>query len=283
MEKIAIITDSGCDLNKETLEQNQIHILPLRVIYNDREYLDKVTITPEELYHSLKTEHPSTSLPDMGYAEKLLTKLQEEGYTDLIFIAVSEALSGTLNCIRLLSENYPKLHFHLFDGKTVGFPIGAMALQISKLVKKGYSIETIHTLFPKIRDNTKGYIAVDTLEFLIKGGRISALKGTLGEVLHIKPIISSNNEGLLYPYTLVRGRKRSIAKLKEILLEHLANGPCKVWVLHGDAEVEAKKLIEDFKTLTGITHLSLEVIGAAMGVHTGPGVVGFCVFNEFSI
>lgn len=283
MKKIAIVTDSSCDLSKETLEKNEIHVLPLRVIYNDREYLDKVTITPEELYHSLKTECPSTSLPDIEYTEQLLTKLKSEGFSDVIFIAVSEALSGTLNCIRLLSENHPELRFHLFDAKTVGFPIGAMALQVSKLVKKGYSVEAIQTIFPQIRDHTRGYIAVDTLEFLMKGGRISSLKGTIGEVLHIKPIISSNDEGLLYPYAFIRGRKRSIARLKEILLEHLAKGPCKVWVLHGDAEIEAKKLLEDFKTIHGITHLSLEVIGAAMGVHTGPGVVGFCVFNEFSM
>ncbi len=280
MGKIAIITDSSCDLSASTLQQNNIHILPLRVIYNDREYLDKINISADELYASLKTEHPSTSLPDIHYAENLINRLKTEGYTEFIFVCVSEVLSGTINCIRILMEDHTDIKYQICDGKTVGFPIGAMALKIRELIDNNFTFEQIEKAFPIIRDNTRGYIAVDTLEFLVKGGRINPIKGTIGEILHMKPIISSNDDGKLFDYAKVRGRKRSIGKLKEILDTYLADGLCKVWVLHGNAEEESNKLLNDIKDLNNISQISLEVIGAAMGVHTGPGVVGLCVQRE---
>ena len=282
MRKTAIITDSSCDLSTKTLDQHNIHILPLRVIYNDREYLDKIDISPEELYSSLKHEHPSTSLPDIQYAESLINRLKNEGYSDFIFVCVSEVLSGTINCIRILMEDHPDINYQICDGKTVGFPIGAMALKIRELLDNNITFDKIKEVFPIIRENTRGYIAVNTLEFLVKGGRISALKGTLGEILSMKPIISSNDEGRLFDFATIRGRKKSINKLKEVLGEYLASGPCKVWILHGDASEEASKFLDEVKDLKNITQISLEVIGAAMGVHTGPGVIGFCVQKELS-
>lgn len=280
MGKIGIITDSSCDLSAETLAQYNIHILPLRVIYKDREYLDKIDISPEELYASLKHEHPSTSLPDINYAQSLINRLKSEGYSHFIFVCVSEVLSGTINCIRILMEDHSEIDYHICDGKTVGFPIGAMALKIRELVDNNISFDKIKEAFPIIRENTRGYIAVNTLEFLVKGGRISALKGTLGEILSMKPIISSNDAGQLFDFATIRGRKKSISKLKEVLEGYLKDSPCKVWVLHGDALDEASKFFEDIKNLPNITSCTLEVIGAAMGVHTGPGVVGFCVQRE---
>ena len=282
MGQIAIITDSSCDLSEQVLQQNNIHILPLRVIYQDREYLDKIDISPEELYASLKHEHPSTSLPDIHYAETLINRLKNEGYTDFIFVCVSEVLSGTINCIRILMDEHPEVNYQICDGKTVGFPIGAMALKVRELLDKNISFDKIKEVFPIIREHTRGYIAVNTLEFLVKGGRISAIKGTLGEILSMKPIISSNAEGYLFDFATIRGRKKSISKLKDILNEYLDSSSCRVWVLQGDAEDEATKLFEELKDLKNITHLSLEVIGAAMGVHTGPGVLGFCVQRELS-
>lgn len=282
MQKIAIITDSGCDLKQETIKENNINVLPFRIIYSDKEYLDKITISEEEVYKELeKGNIPTTSLPDLQYTEDTLERLKAEGYTHAIVVSVSSNLSGTYNSIKLLCEDHPELKYYFFDSKTLGFPVGAMALEVAKLIQSGATFEEIVDKLPSIRQSINGYITFNTLEFLKKGGRIGKLKGTVGEILHLKPIISSDEDGQLCALCKVRGRKKSISKLKEILKENLDKGKCRIWVLNGAALEEAKALYEEIKTYKNVSEISLETIGAAMGVHTGPGAVGICIKTEY--
>lgn len=280
MTKIALITDSSCDLSFKDLEDHNIIQFPIRIIYKDKDYLDKVEISSEEMYSRLKDEVPSTSLPDMHYCETILHQLIAEGYTDAIVTNVSTALSGTQNSIRLLAQQFPALKFHFFDTKTLGFPQGVITLEASKLIKKGLSPQEILDKLQVIRQHVKGFIAVETLEYLIKGGRISKVAGTVGELLHIRPIISYNDEGVLYSYAKARGKKQVLSKLKKILVDFLDENPCRVWILQGDALNEATAFMEEIKDHPNITEISLETIGAAMGVHTGPGVVGFAILSK---
>lgn len=280
MTKIALITDSSCDLSFKDLEDHNIIQFPIRIIYKDKDYLDKVEISSEEMYSRLKDEVPSTSLPDMHYCENILHQIIAEGYTDVIVTNVSTALSGTQNSIRLLAQQFPTLKFHFFDTKTLGFPQGVITLEASKLIKAGLSPQEILDKLQVIRQHVKGFIAVETLEYLIKGGRISKVAGTVGELLHIRPIISYNDEGVLYSYAKARGKKQVLSKLKKILVDFLDENPSRVWILQGDALNEATAFMEEVKDHPNITEISLETIGAAMGVHTGPGVVGFAILSK---
>lgn len=280
MQKIALITDSSCDLDNSTLSKYNIHLLPMRIIYKDREYLDKIEISSEEMYNSLKEEMPTTSLPDVKYCDNILTKLKEEGYTDVIVITVSNQLSGTYNSIRLISEHHEELKFHFFDTKTLGYPQGAITIEAAKLIKEGLSAEEVMEKLPAIKNRVHGFVTFDSLEYLIRGGRIGRVTGTIGKLLHLKPIISSDETGVLYTYCKARGRKQSISKIKDILMEYLEESKCKVWVLNGHALEEAKAFFEDIKNHPNISEISLETIGAAMGIHTGPGALGICILQE---
>lgn len=221
MKKIGVLTDSSCDLTLETLKENNIEMLPIRIIYKEREFLDKITITSEEMYESLSTEIPTTSLPDLKTTDKILDKFIDEGYTDLIIVCVSNKLSGTLNSIRLIAEEKSGINFHFLDTKTLGYPQGAIVLEVAKLVKQGKTAEEIVQAFESIRNRTHGFITFNTLEYLKRGGRIGKISGTIGEILHIKPIVSSDDDGELYTYTKTRGRKKAISKMKNILFEYL--------------------------------------------------------------
>lgn len=280
MTKIALITDSSCDLSFNDLEAHNILQFPTRIIYKDREYLDKIELSSEEMYAKLKDEVPTTSLPDMHYCENTLKELVQKGYTDVILTSVSTALSGTQNSIRCLSEHFPELKFHYFDTKTLGFPQGVITLEAAKLIKQGLSCEEILVRLETVRQKVKGFIALETLEYLVKGGRMGKISGTIGELLHIRPIISSNDEGVLYSYTKARGKKQVFSKLKKTLMEFLDESPCRVWVLQGDALEDATAFLEDIKTHPNITEISLETVGASMGIHTGPGVVGFAILTQ---
>lgn len=280
MDKIALITDSSCDLDEGELKKYNIEMLPFRIIYSDREYLDKIDITAEELYRTLKTETPTTSLPDLSYTEEVIERLKKEGYNKIFAITVSSKLSGTFNSLRLISENYPELDFYLFDTRTLGFPVGAITIQVAKMIQAGKEFNEIQEELESIRERVHGFITVGSLEHLIRGGRIGKVAGTIGQMLHLNPIISSSDEGVLYTYTKVRGRKKAISKLKEILRDYLSKSKCRVWVLNGDAVEEAKAFMEDIKSYENITEISFETIGPSMGIHTGPGVLGMCIYEE---
>lgn len=279
MQKIKLLSDSSCDLSLETANRYNIGLLPIKLIYNNGEYLDKITISSEEMYARLKEEIPTTSLPDMDYCRKVLNQVKEEGYTDVIVITVSSKLSGTLNGIRILSHDFEDLNFHFFDTRTLGYPQGTIAIEGAKMLDKGMMVEELLENLEDVRKRVTGYVVVNTLEYMVKGGRISKVKGTLGEMIHLKPIISSNDEGLLYKYNQSRGRVQSISKLKKALEEHLNKAKCNVWVLSGDAKEEAENFYNEFKDDPRVNEISIEVIGAAMGVHTGPGALGVSILE----
>ena len=237
-----------------------------------------MTISEEQVYEDLSNGIiPTTSLPDLQYTENIIRKLKDEGYTHVVVVSVSSNLSGTFNSIQLLCEEHPELMYYFFDTKTLGFPVGAIALEVSKLIKEKVSFEEIIDKLPNIKKSISGYVTFNTLEFLKKGGRIGRVAGTVGEMLHLKPIISSDDEGHLYPFCKVRGRKKSISKLKEILNSYLEGGKCRVWVLNGAALEEARAFFEEIKNKHNISEISFETIGSAMGVHTGPGAIGLCI------
>lgn len=279
MQKIKIISDSSCDLSLETAKKHNIGILPVRVIYKDKEYLDKIEISSEEMYAYLSKEIPTTSLPDVGYCQKIFQQVKAEGYTDVIVITVSSKLSGTLNSVKLLSQDYEGLNFSFFDTRTLGYPEGTIVLEAAEMVDKGMTVEEILENLEDVRKRVSGYVAVNTLEYMVRGGRISKLKGTIGEMIQLKPIISSDDEGVLYKYAQSRGRVQSINRLKKILDEHLEKSPCKLWVLSGDAREEAEAFYNAYKSNPRVKEIFLETIGPAMGVHTGPKALGVSILE----
>ncbi|GAB6168624.1 DegV family protein [Clostridium carnis] len=277
MQKIAIITDSASDLSINTLKENNIHLFPLRVIYSYGEFEDKINITSEEVYNSLEKEIPTTSLPSAETAEKVLCKLETEGYTHVIAISVSAGLSGTFNAFRLALEEHPNLISYVYNSKIIGYPQGVIALEAVKLVNKGKTFEEIIETLPKIRENIYGYFTLNTLEYLRKGGRIGRLAGAIGQVLHLKPIISVDDEGVYCAAGKARGRKQSLSKMFDIVKEHCAEGKCKVWILEGSCMDEATAFMESLKIIDNVEIMGIAPVGAMVAAHSGRGMIGLAI------
>lgn len=277
MQKIALITDSACDLSLETLQKNNISLLPLRIIYSDRDLRDKIDISAEEVYNNLKKEIPRTSLPDNQTIENVLCKLEEEKYTHVIAITLSSGLSGTCNAIRLALEDHPNLISFVYDSKILALPQGLTVLEVAKLINEGKSFEEILNSIAKIRSKISGYFTIDTLEYLKKGGRIGKVTGTIGELLNLKPIISTDDEGIYYTLCKARGKKQALSKLTDILKKELENSKCKVWILQGGAIDEANKFKKSLEKLNNILELGISEISPALGVHVGPGLLGLAI------
>lgn len=280
MNKIALVADSTSDLNHEEIKKYNIHMLPLKIVYRDREYNDRVDITPDEVYSNMKNEVPTTSLPSMDDIERLFVKLKKEGYTHVIAVTISNGLSGTNNSMRLVSNNHPEMKFEIFDSLALSLGAGAIVLECGEMINSGKGFEEIVKELPKLRDKIKIYYVLDTLKYLIKGGRIGRVSGSIGEFLHIKPVISINKEGIYYTYTKVRGRKQSISKIFDIVKETLQQKKAKVWVLHGGAREEAQELYKKVLELPNIIKSGFSDISPVAGVHTGPGLIGVTIMTE---
>lgn len=280
LSKIALVTDSTSDLRKDEIDKHNIHVLPLRIIYKDREYIDRVDITPDEVYDNLHIEVPSTSLPSMNDIDNMFTKLEKEGYTHVIVVCISSGISGTYNSINLASHDHPNIISHVFDSKSLTLGTGAIVLKCADLLESGKNFDEIISKLPSLRDRIKVYYVLDTLTYLVKGGRIGKVSGTLGEFLNLKPIISINEDGVYYNYAKVRGRKQSISKLIDITKQSLDKSKAKVWVLQGGALEEGKALYEDISKLPNIAEIRFSDISPVLGVHTGPGLLGIVIMTE---
>lgn len=277
MQKIALITDSACDLDLNTLRENNINLLPLRIIYSDGDYRDRLDISPQEVYDNLEKEVPKTSLPSAKETEEVLNRLEEERYTHVICISISSGLSGSFNSVRLALEDHPKLTSFVYDSKILAYPQGEIVLEVAKLIKEGKSYEEIIKEIPEIRKRVMGYFTINTLEYLKRGGRIGRLAGTVGELLNLKPIITTDEDGVYYNVAKVRGRKQSLSKMTELLKGYLAKNKCEIAILHAGCEDEAIKYMNSLKDLTNIVSIKIAEISPALGIHGGPGLIGFSV------
>lgn len=272
--KIALVTDSTGDLPNEFVERNNIHVLPLRVVYRDREYLDRVEIQPNEVYDRIEEEVPSTSMPSVGEVISLFSKLIKEGYQEILSIHISSGLSGTVNTVRLAAGNFPSIKIAVIDSRSISMGFGVMVQEAADYIKKGMNLSSVEERIHEIRENLSVIFVVKTLEYLKRGGRIGYVSAAMGSLLDLKPVISVNSEGKYFTLAKVRGRKKSLEKMIEIVKEAAEKNLLKLVVMHGDAKEEAKYLFDELKNIAGIKDIHMGEVGPVIGVHTGPGVTG---------
>ncbi|MER1954431.1 MAG: DegV family protein [Desemzia incerta] len=280
-EKIAFLVDSGSDVPQNILEQGNMKVIPLKIIYKDGEYTDKVDIQPEELYDRLKEEIPKTSLPDGETIKNMLNEIKAEGYTKVIAITISSGLSGTNNMVRLMAEEVEDLDVFVLDTKNVGIGSGLHAVQALSYVEAGMDWETIKQKLQDGIEKIKIHFYVDTLEYLQKGGRIGLVSSLVGNLLNLKPVISCNDDGIYYTVTKARGSKKGIQKTIDCSIE-FANKAKKYDVAVCYAGTETKKITDTIaetmkEMLPNIRDFYYDTISPALGVHTGPGLIGIAI------
>lgn len=280
-EKIAVVTDSTSDLSKEVLKEKNIESFPLKIIYSDREYRDRVDIQPQEVYDSFEKEIPTTSMPGPEEIKSKYLELKDKGFTHIISIHISSGLSGTYNTCKMVSKEIEGITIELIDSKMLSMGLGRLVLYAQELVEKGeHNFESIVEMVKNKIDKIELYFIVSTLKYLKKGGRIGKVKGTIAELLNIKPIISIDEEGKYYTFDKVRSRNKSIKKLINLAKEKINDGICYVDVMHADAQKEAAGILDKLKGLTNVKEALLGEISPAMVVHSGPGLIGVCITKE---
>ncbi len=277
MEKIAVITDSCADIPPELIQKYGIFVLPLIIRTSDgREYRDGVDITANEVYELLHREIPKTSLPSAQDAEALFQRLKDSGYTHAIAIMLSSGLSGTANMMRVVSQQFPQLEVAVFDSLSGSIGCGINALEAAAAAERGESFDAIVARVPSLLKNTHVFFSVDTLEYLMKGGRIGKITALAGTVLNIKPIVSFMPDGQLGSVEKVRGDKMLKDHLCSQVKQHLRPG-CRYNLLvadggnpEGGAELQ-KKLGAMFPDYEQYIYVKID---ATLSCYIGPGVLG---------
>lgn len=275
-EKIAIVTDSTSDLKKEDLEKLGIEFIPLKVVYSDKQYHDRVDIQPSEVYDNLEQEIPTTSMPSPKEIEEVYSRLKENGYTHIISIHISSGLSATYSNCRMVAEQIEGIEVKVIDSKMLSMGLGRLVLYANKLLEKDeYSFSELVKKIEDQKERIEVFFVVETLKYLKQGGRIGKVSGTIAQILNIKPIISIDDEGEYFTFDKVRGRSKSLDKMYNIIKDKLEEGKeYYLDIMNAAAESEAKDLLSKFKKFPSIREIFLGEISPVMVVHTGPGLIG---------
>ncbi len=276
MQKIGILTDTTCDLDMEYLEQKNIKVIPLQIIFNDgRTFRDRFEISYQEVIDSLDKFETKTSLPLMQEAIDAFDAFVKEGYTHIFTVMLASNLSGTFNMVQTLSKEYEdRLTIRNIDENSVTMGNGHFIRIIQSMIEEGKSFEEISLYLDENMGKQEIFLAVESLKHLIRGGRVGKVAGLFGEALDIKPILRIDRKASILPHDKVRGRKKSIIKLVDLHKEAAKGKEVeKFYILHGDRIADAK-LVEEKLREAFNTPIETTQIGSLVSVHVGPGLIG---------
>ncbi len=282
---LRIITDSASDLPKSYIEQHHLHVIPTPVVIDDVDYLDGKTIQTEEFYQILddikrdvKTYHINPAMFTDAFLPYALAG------DSVIYLCFSTGIAGTYNAANIaltgIREDHPDFDLTIIDSKCASIGFGLLVSKLVTMLEKGADKEELIEAADYYISHIRHVFTVQTLAYLIKGGRLTKFKGTLAETLDMKPVLVVNESGALAVVKTVRGRKRSLRFLIEYAKENgyqLENQT--IALCHG----EDTESLEFVKALVQETFhpqdILISVVGCAIGAHTGRGLVGFCFFD----
>lgn len=273
-KKIAIITDSACDLTDELLAQYQIKFVPLRLVYKGGELRDRVEISPDEVYALLPSEVPKTSLPLPEDVSRVYDELADEGYTDAVHICISSGLSGTYNMVRMIAADYERMNVRVVDSKSLSMEEGFIVLNCARMLEKTQDADEIAAYAHSLRERSAGMFVIRTLEYLRKGGRIGLVEGVLGTMLQLKPVIFVNDDGIYETIAKARGHINALEALVREITGRFSQKAIQLAVVHGSVPAEGEKLLERLKNALNVQESFLVPVSPVLGVHTGPGLLG---------
>lgn len=275
--KIAVLTDSGANLSREFINKNEnLFVVPLMIVINGKEFRDGVEIDAKEVYEKLDTHKITTSLPSTLDVEEKIKTIKKLGYTDLLVINISSGLSGTFNAIRLALQEEKGLNVLQYDTLTLAGGEGVIVKYALELIAKKTPMKDILPKLDQMRHkDSLAFYTINTLKYLKAGGRIGKVEGTIGDLLHIKPVITVNDEGEYVTLSKAFGLKRSLLKMKSILQEKFGDKLIDLIVHYGDNEEEAKDLADKLRNSLNIRNVEIIRLTPVLGVHTGPEIIAY--------
>ncbi len=280
---IEIITDSTCDVPDELIKQYGIIVIPQMVIWGEQQLRDRIDLQPQEFYQRLVTDpmRPQSSLPALGDIQNAFQEAIGRGAEQLIVLTISSAMSGTFDLVKNAAQaiNIP---VSIVDAKGPTMSLGWQVLAAARAREAGAALNSILEQVGKVRERLVQLVAMDSLEYLQRGGRIGGAVKWVGSLLNIKPLVSINHQtGLVEPVSIARTHKALVDLLYNKFFEELKGTKnLRIAVLHGnalgEAEELARRITSEFKPL----ELLVNMTGPVLGLNTGPGALALCGYAE---
>jgi DegV family protein with EDD domain len=269
---VRVVTDSACDLPDDLIERNGIGVVPLTIRFGNEELIDRKELSTDEFWRRLADSDvlPETSAPSAGAFEGAFRGMVEDGATGIICINLSSKLSATMQSAQVAAQavqaDCPVV---VIDSLMVSMGLGSLCLTAAQRAADGDSLESIVANVTDRRNRSKLYGALDTLEFLKKGGRVGNARALLGTMLAIKPVLEVR-DGVVEEAGKVRTRSKAL----RLLVDRVKEGPFEnLSVLHGNAP-DVDELLDLLEPLAARDQIVVGQIGPVIGTHAGPRVIG---------
>ncbi|MBS3765638.1 DegV family EDD domain-containing protein [Candidatus Bipolaricaulota bacterium] len=281
---VALVTDSTCDLPEEVIDSFPIYTVPLKVNFGDNQFMDKVTIKPEQFYQMLEElgsedEFPTSSQPSIGDFLDTYSFLLEH-YDSVLSLHLSGELSGTYEAALEAANRVDEERIRVVDSKQLSTSLGLVVQELAREIESGSEIDQLVKKAQKLSDKSRILVSVRDLKYMIQGGRVSKLKGLLARILNFKPIISvEDGESALHGKPLFRSTNyRQILNMMEGADEE--NGIKDYAIGHVSAESEAEKLTDMIEDQLGLEPDYTMDISPLIGSHAGIGAVAVSYLTE---
>jgi uncharacterized protein len=283
--KIALVTDSTCDLAQELIDNYQINMLPINIHFGENHYLDKVTIKPDQFYTLLKenTDYPKSSQVNEKSFTNLYSHLASH-YDSIIAIHLSDKLSGTFNSSQKAAQSISKEFgkpISVINSRNLSGALGLLVLRTAKAIEAGYSHEQLVKMTEKWTNDLRIFVSVKDIKYLIRGGRLSAVKGLIARILNINPIVSIDSTGKAIVFDKAFNQKANMEKVMKYIAE--LNRKNRIWnyiVLHANNIEGADWFTEKMQKLCGKEPASVVNISPIIGANAGIGAAAVALLTE---
>jgi DegV family protein with EDD domain len=272
---VAIVTDSGSDLTPTQLREGKIRQVPLTVAFGDRSYLSPEELSPEDFWLKLRapdSPFPHTAAPSAGQFKRTFEEAFADGADGVVCVCLGDKISATLRSAQMATAMLPGKPIEVVDSRSASMAIGALVVRGARLAAEGLSAAEIVARLGLLRDRITLFVALETLDYLRKGGRIGHARAAIGGLLSVKPIITVD-DGLVVaaeqPRTRAKARERLIALMAARPLEELH-------ILYSPPAEGGVFRDELLARLPGPAPrlVTAQIIGPVIGTHVGPGAIG---------
>jgi len=271
----AVLTDSASDLPTEWVERHGVTVVPMQVIVGDRVYRDGVDLQSDELLSLMADadgELPKTSQPAPAAFRAACQRALDHGAEELLGIFVSGAVSGTLGSATAVLREFDEVPAVAVDSRSGSLGVGLLVIRAIELLERGLPLAAVAEELRRVRDQSNVFFTVDTMEHLLRSGRIGRTRAWLGGMLNVKPILSLTDEGTIIPIDRARGREAVVERVLELLAERLEGArEYRLGVVHFGAPDTAEEIARRLKSRYAAKEVLVGPAAAALGVHTGPG------------
>ncbi|MBN2207524.1 MAG: DegV family EDD domain-containing protein [Candidatus Aminicenantes bacterium] len=280
--KIALVTDSACDLPAAFLDEHQIHVVPYHLSFGDSLFLDKVTIAPDQFYELLQTSrhHPQSAQPSPAAVRNLMSFLAGH-YESIIAVTISSGLSGMAGLCRLAADALPGAKISVIDSRHLSLSEGLILKRVAEAVRSGRPHDEI------VRDargwvaKTKLFVDIATLKYMVRGGRVSPLKGLVAGLLNLKPIVSLDAEGKAAIEGKSFSRRANLKKILGHVRAFADTGKVRGYaIVHARNPERAARYAADMTAIVGAGPDFVMEVSPVVGAHNGIGVVGIALMHE---